>query len=302
MMPNPDHDTDIFVCWTMDCEATQHAVSDVALGERAQRGYVELIAQAGLRTTLFLLPKDARTYAGWLRDHAKQGIEIGLHYHPQEEGYNDFCGAYTAAEQRAMYADAIKEFADALGFEPRVFRTGSCSANDATFPVTAELGFTSCSHSMPGRNMPRLRSNWVSAPAHVHFAHPANRLMEGGLDLVEVPVTTDPDSMLWFGGHPQDLRVELFDAKNQRYMIDKILGREKARTQHVKAVVTLTHSVFDYADNADFRRQTMVQMIADFSELAETHGIRLVPATIGEIAQTYREASRCKEEQDMSAE
>ena len=88
------------------------------------------------------------------------------------------------------------------------------------------------------------------------------------------------------------LRVELFDAKNQRYMIDKILGREKARAQLVKAIVTLTHSIFDYADEADFRRQTMVQMIADFSELAETHGIHLVPATIGEIAQAYREAHR----------
>lgn len=292
MTPNPDHNTDILVCWTMDCEATQRAVNDVELGERALRGYVELIAEAGLRTTLFLLPKDARMYAGWLRDHARQGLEIGLHYHPQEEGHPDFCGAYTADEQRAMYADAVNEFADALGFEPRIFRTGSFSANDATFPITAELGFTSCSHSAPGRNMPQLRSNWVNAPAHVHFAHPANRLLEGGLDLVEVPVTTDPDSMLWSGGHPQDLRVELFDAKNQRYMIDKILGREKARAQPVKAIVTLTHAVFDYTDEADFRRQTMVQMIADFSELAETHGTHLVPATIGEIAQAYREAHR----------
>ena len=49
--------------------------------------------------------------------------------------------------------------------------------------------------------------------------------------------TTDPDSMLWSGRHPQDLRVELFDAKNQRYMIDKMIGREKAQSHAVRAIV-----------------------------------------------------------------
>jgi len=96
-----------------------------------------------------------------------------------------------------MYGDAVKKFADAAGWMPKTFRTGSCSANDATYRVTAELGFESCFHSMPGRNMTNLRANWVDAPPYVHYAHPHNRLLEGGLDLVEVPITTDPDSMLW---------------------------------------------------------------------------------------------------------
>ena len=183
---------------------------------------------------------------------AGEGFEIGLHYHPQVAGYDDFCGAYTADQQRKMYGEAIKVFSDAVGFAPKTFRTGSGSANDATFPVTAELGFESCSMSFPGRNMTNLKSNWVDAPQHVHYVSPANRLLEGGLDLVEVPITTDPDSMMWSGRHPQDLRVELFDAKNQRYMIDKMLGREKQRAQPVKAIVTLTHNIFKYNDPHDF--------------------------------------------------
>jgi hypothetical protein len=187
-----------------------------------------------------------------------------------------------------MYGDAIDKFADAVGTRPKAFRTGSCSANDATFPVTAEVGFDCCSHSMPGRNMTQLRSNWVRGPQHVHYAHPANRLLEGGLDLVEVPVTTDPDSMLWSGGHAQDLRVELFDAKNHRFMIEKTLAREKARPQPVKAIVALTHNTFAYDDPADFRRQTIGQMIADFAELADKHDVNLVPATISQIAAAYR--------------
>jgi hypothetical protein len=125
----------------------------------------------------------------------------------------------------------------------------------------------------------------------VHYANPANRLLEGGLDLVEAPITTDPSSMLWSGEHPQDLRVELFDAKNQRYLIDKVLAREKQRPQTVKAIVALTHNVFEYGDPADFRRQTMQQMICDFAELADQHDVNLIPATISQIAAAYRAAA-----------
>ncbi|NOX55323.1 MAG: polysaccharide deacetylase family protein [Planctomycetes bacterium] len=283
--------TDIHICWTMDCEATQRAINDAALGMRAVRGFVSVISEAKLHATLFVLPGDAVAYPSLLRDLDPGRFELALHVHPQEEGYDDFCGAYPAEMQRRIYDQAIKKFADAVGVRPTAFRTGSCSANDATFPVTAELGFECCSHSMPGRNMTWLRSNWVSAPQHVHYAHPANRLLEGGLDLVEVPITTDPDSMLWSGSHPQDLRVELFDAKNHRYMIDKVLAREKARPQPIKAIVALTHNTFEYENPSDFRRQTLLQMIADLAELADKHHVNLVPATLSEIAAAYRAAA-----------
>ncbi len=225
------NDAIIYINWSLDCEATQRSVSNVELGRRSVRGFVDVVAAAGFRATLFVLPGDARAYPQLLRQLAGEGVEVGLHVHPQEQGFDDFCGAFTADQQREIYTGAMQMFADALGFAPRTFRTGSCSANDATFPLTAALGFTSCSHSMPGRNMPALRSNWTSAPAYPHYAHAANRLLEGDLDLVEVPVTTDPDSMLWSGGHAQDLRVELFDARNQRYLIDKVLAREKGATR-----------------------------------------------------------------------
>jgi peptidoglycan/xylan/chitin deacetylase (PgdA/CDA1 family) len=280
----------VHICWTLDCEATQRAVNNAELGRHSLRGFVEVVRNAGMKVTLYVLPSDARAYSLLLRQLADEGIEIGMHYHPQEEGHADYCGAYTADEQRAMYADGLRQISDVLGFRPLSFRTGSCSANDATFPVTADLGFTSSSHSMPGRNMVNLRSNWVRALAHVRYAHPANRLLEGGLDLVEVPLTTDPDSMLWAGGHPQDLRVELFDAKNQRFLIDKVIAREKARPQPVKAIVTLSHNVFDYSDPHDFRRQTLEQMLIDCMALADRHEVALKPATISEIATDFRKA------------
>jgi peptidoglycan/xylan/chitin deacetylase (PgdA/CDA1 family) len=281
-------DSLVYINWSLDCEATKRAVADVELGRRSVRAFVDLLHAAGMRATLFVVPGDARAYPQLLRKLADENVEVGLHLHPEEAGYDDCCGAYTADQQHQMYAKAIGQFSEALGFAPRTFRTGNCSANDATFPVTAALGFTSCSHSMPGRNMPDVRSNWVGAASGVHYAHRANRLLEGDLDLVEVPVTTDPDSMLWSGRHPQDLRVELFDAKNQRYLLDKVLAREKARPGPVKALVALTHNIFDYADAGDFRRQTLQQMLSDCRTLADRHEVTLKAATIGQIADALR--------------
>ena len=117
----------IFVSWTIDCEATQAAVDDRPLGQRSIQGYAEAIASSGLKATFFVLPADAKAYSAQLQELAKQGFEIGLHYHPQEEGYGDYCGAYTSDEQHTMYTDAIQCFADALGFEPKTFRAGSLS-------------------------------------------------------------------------------------------------------------------------------------------------------------------------------
>lgn len=267
-------------------------IDDVELGRKALDGFAGLLSESGQSITAFAVPSEVAASADIFRKLTGKNFETGFHYHPQADGYDDYCGAFTAEQQFKMYEGAIKVFSDVMDFRPKTFRTGNGSANDATFSVTAELGFESCSHSFPGRKMTPLRSNWAGAPQHVHYAHPANRLLQGGLDLVEVPVTTDPDSMLWSGNHPQDLRVELFDAKNQRFMIDKILARESFRSVPLKAIVVLTHNIFGYHDPNDFRRQTLSQMIGDFATLAKKHDVNLVPATIGQIAEAYRKASQ----------
>jgi peptidoglycan/xylan/chitin deacetylase (PgdA/CDA1 family) len=288
----------VHIAWTIDCESTQASVDDVRMGERSVAGFCELLHGAGMTGTLFVLPEEARQLSRRFRELHSAGFEVGLHYHPHEDGHGDHCGAFDAERQRRMYGDAIDRFSQAMGFRPRTFRTGSFSANDATFPVTHSLGFESCSHSCPGRNMTALRSNWVGATHAVHYAHHANRLLpgdppaDGTRGLVEVPMTTDPDSMIWSGTHPQDLRVELFDAKNQRFMIEKMLRRERERatasSDGVASLVVLTHNVFDYSDPADFRTQTMRQMIGDMRELSERLSIDLVPATIGKTADVFR--------------
>ena len=255
---------------------------------RSVRGYADLLNEAGLKATFFVIPSDAEAYPNLLREIADEGFEIGLHYHPQEDGYEDYCGAYSFDEQVSMYDAAVQRFADAVGFRPTAFRSGSFSANDMTFPAIVQAGFRCCSSSLPERKMIEYKANWSESVQHVHFAHPSNRLLEGNLDLVEVPLSADPDTMLWSGLHPHDIRVELFDGNNHHLLIEKILVREKTRPVKIKAIVTLTHNIFEYGHIDDPRHITMKKMITDFNKLAETHNVRFVPATIGQIALTYK--------------
>jgi hypothetical protein len=84
--------------------------------------------------------------------------------------------------------------------------------------------------------------------------------------------------------------VELFDAKNQRYLIDKLIARERSREHPVRSIVALTHNQFDYDRPDDFRRQTLKRMLADFAELADKHDVELIPSTIDDVAAAYRRA------------
>ncbi len=73
----------IHVCWTIDCEATQRAIDDTALGIRSLRGFSDLLLENSCAGTLFVVPGDARAYPALLRELAANGLQIGLHFHPQ---------------------------------------------------------------------------------------------------------------------------------------------------------------------------------------------------------------------------
>jgi hypothetical protein len=73
-------------------------------------------------------------------------------------------------------------------------------------------------------------------------------------------------------------------------LIDKMLAREKARRQPVRAIAGFSHNIFDFADSGDFRGQTLRQMLADCRALADRHEVLLRPAGMGEIADAYRAA------------
>ena len=274
----------------IDCEATQPAIADAALGERASRGFAEVLERHNLRGTFFLLPSDAEVHAGLYRELHGRGHELGLHVHPAADGYQEFLGVYGPEDQARIIRQAADRFAQSIGFAPDAICIGYASTNDFTYGVLCELGFRHGMTSIPTRVLPECASVHAGAPLDVHYAHRFNRVLPGDLDYVEIPPTVDPDSRMWGGRHPLDLRVELVDAKNHWYTIDKAVRRQIQQAVPVKVIVADTHNTFDYDDPRDFRRQTLESLIQHTFRIAEAQGLPCVSATGAEIAQAYRAA------------
>ena len=281
-------DTEFTLIVRADCEATGHAIADAALGERATRGLVEIAAEAGLKTTMLVIPTDIEAGPALYRELADDGHEIGLHVHPADQGYEEFLGVYGPDEQREIIDEAADRFAQVMGRRPLNICIGYGSANDHTYPVFAELGFTHGHISIPSRVLPECASVWAGAPLGVHYAHPFNRVLSGGLDFVEIPQTLDPDSRMWGGKHPQDLRVELVDAKNHWYTTAKAVDRQLRDDAPVKYIHIVTHNTFEYSDPAGFRRETLATMLRHAKEIVASKGAALRPGTMGSLAEAYR--------------
>jgi peptidoglycan/xylan/chitin deacetylase (PgdA/CDA1 family) len=281
--------TRFHVNWSIDCEATQHSVNDADLGYRGASGYADILDAHGLKGTFFMIPGDAGSRPDFYRSLPKRGHEIGLHLHPGDEGYFEFAGVMGPDEQRELIATAKDRWAQAIGFAPVCFCMGYASANDYTYGVLEELGFRHGQVGLPGRRLVETASVWEGEPLHIHYANRWNRLLPGDLDFIDVPHTVDPESYMWGGKHPQDLRVELVDAKNHWYTSLKSVRRQLADDSlPVKVLRGVTHNTFDYTDPNNFRSQTLKGMIEGIGGILADAGCELVPATIETIAGDYR--------------
>jgi peptidoglycan/xylan/chitin deacetylase (PgdA/CDA1 family) len=274
-----------------DCEATQHSLRDPALGERSVRGLLELASQEAVHLTLFATPGDLAASPALYREAAGRNHEVGLHLHPSDLGYTEFLGVCSCQEQRRIFSDAVERFTGVMNAPPKAFSPGYYSANDYTLPLLAELGFTHGCVSAPGRVLPECASVWAGAPLDAHYANPNNRLLAGGLDFVNFPATVDPDSRMWGGKHPQDLRVELVDAKNHWYTIAKAVKRQLDNPPAVSSIRITTHNTFEYGDVRDFRRQTLLKMIEHTRKIVSDAGAGLLPVTAEQAAALFRRAA-----------
>ncbi len=284
--------TEVFFNIQVDCEATQRSIGDPALGERSIHGLGEIFSRTGMKGTFVVIPSDMKAHSGVYCELESEGHEVGLHVHPAEQGYEEFLGVYGFEEQVAILKQAADQFADSMGRPPSVFTPGYFSANDHTFPALEALGFTHGTVSMPTRNLPHCACVWGGSPLDIHYPHRYNRSLTGDVNFVDIPTTVDVDSRMWGGAHPQDLRIELVDAKNHWYTIQKNVKRQidSGSDIPVKYLKALTHNIFDYGDARDFRRETMQGVVAAAREICEKQGCALVPATAAEIAESYRAA------------
>ena len=280
----------IFFNLQVDCESTQHSIKNPALGERALRGLQQILAQTGMKATFVVIPGDIEVHAAIYRELAAEGHEIGVHLHPADMGYDEFLGVYGLEEHLAMLRKAADVFARAFGRRPECFTPGYCSANDFTFPALEKAGFRHGMVSMPTRNLPQCACVWGSSPLTLHYPHRFNRCLTGDVDFVDVPMTVDVESRMWGGAHPQDLRIELVDAKNHWYTIHKNVVRQvqAADAIPVKHLKALTHNFFDYSDEHNFRRETLLGVIAATRRICEAENCEMVPGTTAEIAAEYR--------------
>jgi len=271
-----------------DCEATQPAIRDPALGERAVRGLMVIAARQAAPGTLFVIPSDLQSSGALYQEAERAGWEIGLHLHPAAQGYEEFLGLYGPQDQERILREAMALFEKVMGRSPCAFCMGYGSANDHTYPILEALGFTHGGVSIPRRVLPECASVWAGAPLGIHYPHRFNRVLAGDVDFVEIPPTVDPDSMMWGGKHPQDLRVELVDAKNHWYTMDKAIRRQLDANDPLPYLRIVTHNIFDYSDARNFRRETLQGMLQHAQSLAQKHGLELEYVTLAEINRRYR--------------
>ncbi|MCC6422086.1 MAG: polysaccharide deacetylase family protein [Phycisphaerales bacterium] len=274
----------------IDCESMQASVNDPDLGRRASAGFAQCLESHGLPGTFYVIPPDIEAHADLYRDLKQRGHEVGVHVHPATQGYEEFLGIYGPDEQYRILAEATDRFAQVMGYRPTSICIGYVSTNDHTYGVLESLGYRQGSNSMPGRILPQCVSIHAGAPLDPHYAHRHNRVLEGDMDFVETPVTVDPDSRMWGGAHPQDLRVELVDAKNHYYTILKSIRRQLADHTPIKSIRATTHNTFDYSDPNNFRFQTLEGIIAHVQRLAQEHQLELKPVTVVDLATAYRNA------------
>jgi len=274
----------LYVVFTMDCEriaaeSPEGGPEDWDLSERAIAGFCETLLGEGIRPTLFLMPETAQRHKRLLRGLAAQGVDLGMHMHPQcfgDHRHTRYLGEYDRDEQSAILAEGLDTVGDALGARPRSFRSGNFSASDDTFPVLHELGFRQGCVSNPGRNIARFHAYWTGACQDVHRADAVDRLVAGQLDFLEVPLTTDPDRVDSNGWAPE-LRIESGGFRAHHLpIIERALERMDTERVAFRALCVFTHNCFDYSDGGVEQSGTLRDLVRHFGTLAEHHDVRFV--------------------------
>lgn len=297
----------LYVCMTMDVERIVE-FSPIGgpptweFGERAVRAYCGLLAEHGLPVTLFVVPDTATEQGEMLREVVEQtGSELGMHIHPEywRDHYknpkaHDCLGGYTGEEQRRILAEALEQTTEGLGVRPRAFRGGNFSANDATFGVLVDLGFTHGSVSQPGRAVSRVKAVWRDACPDVHRAHRAFRMVPGDLGFIEVPLTSDRERTDHWTG-VGDVRFEGATPEQVAKAVRQEVTQQVKEKALLKHVCFLTHSYVNYwsSDESERgRRGVLKGSISKIRRIADELGLEVKGATIRDVREAFLVAER----------
>ncbi|MFQ6094010.1 MAG: polysaccharide deacetylase family protein [bacterium] len=288
--------SNLYVTFTMDCERIKRyslsgGPETWEFSERSIRGFAELLKDYGMKGTFFIIPATAEKQRRLFGELEKEEFELGMHFHCRsfrDLRCNEPLGAHFYEEQRKILGQAKADWANALGHQPTTFRSGYVSANDATFRVLSELGFKQGSTSVPERECLNIRSVWRGACRYAHHAHPAFRLIPGSLDFLEVPITVD-----WEKRRPTnpclplELGIERAPIEDHKSTVGKNIAAMIQEKVPIKTIVAFTHNVFDYENESNTVRQTLIALMEYIWEIPQRHGLKTVPSTIEEIHLTY---------------
>lgn len=294
----------------MDCEPPESDISsyahrksssgpdDYAESERSITGYVDVLERYGYTPTLFVHPRVAERQREFLIDLRERGVCLGLHLHPykMDEAYRHDLGFYRYSTQRALLTEATDRWKNAMGRHPEYFRPGVFSANDSTFGLLEELGYSGGSVSSPGRVLPSAAAVWAGARYDPHRAHRGFRQLAGEADFVNVPMTVDSASPIQ-NGHAnqrgyQSLYVSAVEEEEvnpdaTRYdfdaMVENVVDRfESDRPTH-PVVLTNTHNNMNYCDADHPATENLETVLDGLENLSSRRDVSLSSGTIESV-------------------
>lgn len=299
--------TKLHVCFTMDVERIKPLCPPGGpptweFAELCVRTYCESLLSRGYPATLFIVPDTAEKQPQLFQQMRAEGHECGLHIHPQGWGDNyknpdshDYLGGYSGEQQFEMLGRAKNQWANAMGVAPETFRAGNFSANDETFRVLEALQFRSSSTSQPGRVVPKFKAVWQGATRGVHRAHRSFRMIEGDLDLVEVPATVDATRTDHWTG-VGDARLEDWEAPDIIHAIENSLEWQVANHSAIHHLCLFTHNYAPFGQQdvknveAPFgksRLSVLNEVIRAIPGLAAQYGLSVEGCTLSTVRQRY---------------
>lgn len=301
----------LHVCFTMDVERIKSlsppgGTPTWEFGELCLRTYCEALLARGYPATLFIVPDTAEKQPSLFQQMRSEGHECGLHIHPQGWGENyknpdahDYLGGYNGEQQFDMLRRAKEQWSNALGFAPETFRAGNFSANDDTLRVLDALQFRSSSTSQPQRVVPKFKAVWAGATRAVHRAHKSFRLIEGDLNLVEVPTTVDATRTDHWTG-VGDARIEDWEAPDIIHAIEDSLKWQVENHAPIHHLCLFTHNYIPFGERdveiekpyGQTRRAVLHAVLDAIPEVAARFGLSPQGCTVSALAERYSQVTK----------
>lgn len=221
------------------------------------------------------------------REMADAGIETALHlnglrYSRLTGEKAKWLGEMTYPEQKDAIAMAKQDLENVTGKPCNGYRACYGSANDDTFKILDELGFTLASNAR-GRYRTETFANWCGSWPYPHRASDKSKLIPGRLNVFEFPVTCGVATFLEGDRNkPFDLRVETpvalagEDRSVLRQVIDENLDQMQRMSIPVHTIVGASHNTSDYGDFACERSQNLRWIVRHTQELCQQHNLKFV--------------------------